>query len=69
MSNAQPAKVAAALARDVYALTKQPNKATAMRTLNDLYRGNLTFADDNLLTAKQVVLLVLKSLPVLVLCY
>jgi hypothetical protein len=52
MSNAQPAKVAAALARDVYALTKQPNKATALRTLNDLYRGNLTFADDNLLTAK-----------------
>lgn len=52
MSTEQPAKIAAALARDVYALTKQPNKATALRTLNDLYRGNFAFADDNLLTAK-----------------
>ena len=52
MANEQPEKLAAALAKDVYALTKLPTKKIAMRVLNDLYRDNFTFADDNLLTAK-----------------
>jgi len=52
MSNEQPAKIAAELAKDVYALTKQKTKERALRELNTLYGNNFTFADDNLLTAK-----------------
>ena len=51
MSNEQPAKVAAALARDVYALTKYKTQKLALSALNNLYKSNLAFADDNLLTA------------------
>jgi len=52
MANEQPAKIAAALADDVYALTKAPNKKSALKLLNDTYGGVLEFADDNLLTAQ-----------------
>ncbi|MFT6985431.1 MAG: triacylglycerol lipase [Psychromonas sp.] len=52
MSNAQSAIVAATIADDVYALTKQLTKEDALRLLNRLYKGSFSFADDNLLTAK-----------------
>ena len=51
MSNEQPAKVAAALARDVYALTKYKTQKLALSAINNLNKSNLAFADDNLLTA------------------
>lgn len=52
MSSEQPEKIAAALARDVYILTKQKTKKDAIRELNLRYKDNFSFADDNLLTAK-----------------
>lgn len=45
------ATLSANLAEDVYALTKQKSKKHALELLNRLYRGDFTFADNNLLTA------------------
>lgn len=45
------AALSANLAKDIYALTKQQSKKLALSTLNGLYNGDFTFADDNLLTA------------------
>lgn len=42
--------LAASLANNVYALTKELSKSSALRTLNLYYDSDFTFADDNLLT-------------------
>ena len=40
MSSEQSAVVTATIANDVYALTKQPSKADALRLLYTLYKGS-----------------------------
>lgn len=45
-------KVAADLARDVYALTSEDTLEDAIRLLNRQYKGALTFSDDMILKAK-----------------
>lgn len=47
-----PPTFAARLARDVYALTSQPNLELAFRQLNADYGGNFMFTRDNLLAGK-----------------